>query len=158
MLDEKWAAKAHGVLKTKHKKGKDALQKKNWGCWLAAIWTWANSVPRQQRLLTASWPVWRRAWPAGPGQWLSPCPRHWWGHTSNPVLSFELLTPREAPSCWGVSREEQQSWEESRRRLRGVLTALYNYLKWCRRGDQSLVPGNKWQGKRKCPHILPEGV
>jgi len=50
-----------------------AWQKRSWGCWSTAMWTWVSSVPRWPRRPMASWPASEIVWPAGLGKWLSPC-------------------------------------------------------------------------------------
>ena len=121
------------------------LVEKDLGFWSTAGWTWASSVPRAPWRPTAPWLVSGTVWPAGPGQWSSPCTGHWWGHTLNTVFSFGPFTTRQTEVLERVQRRamklvkglEHKSYEEQlrelglfsleTRRLRGDLV-LCNYL------------------------------
>ena len=61
-------------------------------------WTWASSVPRWPRRPMTSCLIWETVWQVGAERWLFLCIQLWWGHTSNTVRSFGLLSTR----CCGL--------------------------------------------------------
>lgn len=111
----------------------------------------------------------------GPGQWLSPCAWHCWGHTSSPVSTSGALPTSRTLRWWSESREEQWRWW--RVWNTGLVCSGWEslcYLVW-RKGDARMIlslstasqkeagvrwslshlPGNQWQKERTWPQDAP---
>lgn len=141
------------------------LAKKDLGV-LANIWIWAGNMSGWSRCPVASWPAPEIGWLAGLWKWLSLCTQH---HTSSTVFgwahrykkSTELLRRVQRATklvkgwenkTWGQQLREPGLFSVEKRRLRGDVITLCNYLKGgCSKEGVSLfsqVTGDRTWGDR----------